>query len=226
MDDEPLTVPELVPIFPLPEIVLFPRAVLPLHIFEPRYRRMTADALAGESVVAAALLKPGFEPHYYTLRAPIHPVIGIGQIMASEQLDDGKYNILLRGFARARIVKEVPHRPYRVARVEPLDVSEEPSRAELDRLRVDLQRTIEAEFAGEIEMQEYWLELFESSLELGDLADLIASGLPIQAELRQRLLAEPSPIARATQIAAHIRTLAAVTRTRRTHSPNADWKMN
>ncbi|MFH1748283.1 MAG: LON peptidase substrate-binding domain-containing protein, partial [Planctomycetota bacterium] len=223
MDDEPLHVPKFVPIFPLPEIVLFPRAVLPLHIHEPRYQQMTSDALANERIIATALLKPGFEPHYYTLRAPIHPVIGIGQIVASEQLDDGKFNILLRGYDRARILEEVPHQPYRVARVQPLDDLAPSNANQIDQLRGDLQRTIEAEFVGETEMQEYWLELFESSLGLGDLVDLIASGLPIIAELRQDLLAEVNPVTRAAHIMAHIKTVAAVTRTRRIQSPNAEW---
>jgi hypothetical protein len=75
-------------------------------------------------------------------------------------------------------------------------------------------------------MQQHWLRLFDTSLGLGDLADLIASGLPIDAELRQDLLEEPDAAARAVALADHIRTLAAITRTRRTQSPCADWKMN
>jgi Lon protease-like protein len=57
--DEVFAVPNKVPVFPHPEVVLFPRAVLPLHMYEPRYRQMITDALAGDRIIAAALLKPG-----------------------------------------------------------------------------------------------------------------------------------------------------------------------
>lgn len=226
MDEMPQGIPFLVPVFPLPEVVLFPRAVLPLHVFEPRYREMASDVLAGEHTIAVALLKPGFEPQYYTLRAPIHSVIGMGQVVASEQLDDGNYNILLRGVGRARILKELPHKPYRLARVQAIESPPEASQGRLDKLRADLRRTIEVEFANDSEIQQHWLRLFESALELGDLTDLIASGLSIDSELQQGLLVEPDPTLRAAILNEHIRTVAAVIRTRRTQSPQAEWKMN
>jgi len=95
---------------PAAEVVLFPRTILPLHVFEPRYRAMMADALDGDRVISVALLKPGYEPLYYTPRAPIHPTVGVGKILESEQVADGTYNMLLRGVARATIVAEVPDR--------------------------------------------------------------------------------------------------------------------
>src|SRR3954467_5128536 len=106
-----------VPLFPLPNVVLFPRAVLPLHIFEERYKSMTADALRGNGVIAMALLKPGWEKCYYGA-PPIEPVVCAGRILTHEKLPDGKYNFLLQGIARARVVREDRSRPYRVARLE------------------------------------------------------------------------------------------------------------
>src|SRR5687767_7158030 len=94
-----------VPLFPLPSVVLFPRAVLPLHIFEDRYRAMTADALAGDKVVAMALLKAGWEKSYYG-RPAIEPVVCVGKILSHEKLPDGKYNFLLQGVQRARVIRE------------------------------------------------------------------------------------------------------------------------
>src|SRR6266478_35888 len=88
-----------VPLFPLPNVVLFPRAVLPLHIFEERYKVMTADALSGDRLIAMALLRPGWEKNYYG-KAAIEPVVCLGQILTHEQLDDGKYNFLLQGICR------------------------------------------------------------------------------------------------------------------------------
>src|SRR5436189_3401156 len=87
--------PAAVPLFPLPNVVLFPRAVLPLHIFEERYKVMTADALAGRRRVAMALLKPGWEKNYYG-RPAIDPVVCVGEILTHEQFPDGKYNFLLQ----------------------------------------------------------------------------------------------------------------------------------
>src|SRR5437868_10678612 len=111
---------EAVPLFPLPNVVLFPRAVLPLHIFEERYKAMTADALAGgRRRIAMALLKPGWEKNYYG-QAEIAPVVCVGNILSHERLADGKYNFLLQGHTRARLVREVGDEPYRQAVLEPL----------------------------------------------------------------------------------------------------------
>jgi Lon protease-like protein len=97
---------DAVPLFPLPNVVLFPRAVLPLHIFEERYKAMTADVLDGDRQVAMALLKPG----------GIVPT-------AWEKLADGKYNLLLEGDTRAVIERELPdtNKPYRIARLRALE---------------------------------------------------------------------------------------------------------
>src|SRR6476660_8219610 len=104
-DVSPATATVPVPLFPLPNVVLFPRAVLPLHIFEERYKAMTADALQGDRVVAMALLKPDWEKNYYGT-PPIHPIVCVGTILSHERLADGKYNFLLQGTVRARVVQE------------------------------------------------------------------------------------------------------------------------
>src|SRR5947208_17093988 len=86
-------------LFPLPNLVLFPQVVQPLHVFEQRYRQMTADALAGDRLIAMALLRPGWEADYDG-RPAIHPVACLGRVVADQRLDDGRYNLLLRGLAR------------------------------------------------------------------------------------------------------------------------------
>src|SRR4051812_14777924 len=102
-------------LFPLPNLVLFPQVGQPLHIFEPRYRRLTADALAGDRLIAMALLRPGWESDYEG-RPAIHPVACVGKVVADQRLDDGRYNLLLRGLARARVLAEgQTDRPYRSA---------------------------------------------------------------------------------------------------------------
>src|ERR1700683_1834990 len=103
-----------VPLFPLPDVVLFPRAVLPLHIFEERYKAMMAAALADQRRIAVALLKPGWEKNYYSA-PPIEPIVCVGRILASERLVDGKYNLLLQGETRASILREETTEPFRSA---------------------------------------------------------------------------------------------------------------
>ena len=107
-----------IPLFPLPGVVLFPGALLPLHIFEPRYRAMVADALAGGKTIGMAMIQPGEE-----LGGPtpeIYAVGGAGLIVESETLPDGRYNIVLEGKFRYRVLQESAPAPYRVAEVEEL----------------------------------------------------------------------------------------------------------
>src|SRR5947209_790301 len=107
-----------VSLFPLPNVVLFPRAVLPLHVFEERYKAMIADALRGDRQIAMALLRPGWEKNYHGKPA-IEPVVCVGKILTHERLPDGRYNFLLQGHTRARLVRELESdRPYRLAELE------------------------------------------------------------------------------------------------------------
>jgi Lon protease-like protein len=108
---------ELLPIFPLPNVVLFPGVFLPLHIFEPRYREMVADALASDRMIGMVLLRPGWQ-HQYEGRPPVYPVGCSGVITHVETLPDGRYNIVLRGVERFRILEEDDSRSYRRAIVE------------------------------------------------------------------------------------------------------------
>jgi Lon protease-like protein len=108
-----------VPLFPLPNVVLFPDVPLPLHVFEPRYRSLVEDALASDRTIGMALLKPGYEAEYHG-RPEIYPLGCAGTIVQEERLDDGRYNIVLHGRQRFRIVGEEPGQPYRVGLVEAL----------------------------------------------------------------------------------------------------------
>ena len=109
----------IVPIFPLPNVVLFPKTLMPLHIFEERYRAMTREALAGDRQIAMVLLREGWETKYYENPA-IHDVACLGKIETYEELEEGKYNIVLSGIHRVRLIREIQHSPYRLAEVEAL----------------------------------------------------------------------------------------------------------
>ena len=104
-------------LFPLPSVVLFPGAIVPLHIFEPRYRQLVADALDTDRLITMVRLKPGYEREYEK-SPPIHRIGCIGHIVQHESLADGTSNLILRGLARVRIDSEEPHdRLYRLAQV-------------------------------------------------------------------------------------------------------------
>lgn len=109
----------LLPLFPLPSVVLFPGVPLPLHIFEPRYRAMVADALDADRRIGMVLLKPGWE-NDYDGRPPIYSIACSGVIVHATKLDDGRYNIVLHGLDRVRVIEEEHTRSYRRAVVETL----------------------------------------------------------------------------------------------------------
>lgn len=110
---------ELLPLFPLPSVVLFPSVFLPLHIFEPRYRAMVADALAGDHLIGMVLLQPGWESDDDKYPS-VYPVGCSGVITHVEPLVDGRHNIVLRGLERFRVLAEDHARDYRMATVQPL----------------------------------------------------------------------------------------------------------
>lgn len=111
--------PGIIPLFPLPNAVLFPKMVLPLHVFEPRYRKMVVDAWATHRIIGMALLKPGWEEDYQG-RPPVYTPGCAGLMEQFEPLADGRFNIVLRGISRFRVVEEHAGEPYRLASVEPL----------------------------------------------------------------------------------------------------------
>ena len=113
------TLPPAIPIFPLDDIMLFPGASRPLHIFEPRYREMVADALAGDRIIGMVMLQAGYEDDYAG-NPPVHAIGCAGVIANAQRLEDGRYNIVLSGLAKFRITSEDRSRAYRVAAVEAL----------------------------------------------------------------------------------------------------------
>jgi len=178
------------PVFPLPEVVFFPETVLPLHVFEPRYRQMVADCLQGERWMAVAMLRPGWEKDYEG-RPPIHRVAGAGEIVHAEALGDGRFNILLDGRLRVRIEEEEPgDRPYRVARARPLaDVEaavDTPGFAErLRGLRVAHGKLLTALGQGHADLV---TRLTVAGARPGTVIDRIVSAVVPDAAARQRAL--------------------------------------
>ncbi|HUB26846.1 MAG TPA: LON peptidase substrate-binding domain-containing protein [Tepidisphaeraceae bacterium] len=204
-----------VPLFPLPNVVLFPKVILPLHVFEDRYKRMTTDAIEGDGRIAMALLRPGWEKDYHC-RPPIEPVVCVGQIVAKERLKGGEYNFLLRGEFRAQIVRESGGRPsdktpYRVALLSPLD--------EIPALEIDLVRerqVMETIFSdGLLGGGSQAQELFSRPIGTADIADLVAFRYLEDVQLKQSLLAERDVRRRVEQVVRSLRGLAGAARPRR-----------
>jgi Lon protease-like protein len=195
-------------LFPLPNLVLFPHVVQGLHIFEPRYRQMTADALAGDGLIAIIMLR-GDEDEF-TDRPAIESVACLGEIVWSEKLPDGRYNLRLRGLSRARIVEEVEtDKLYRSARVELLRDRAPADLAVLSQLRRDLADAVLPRFAEDSPARQQLQELFAGDMPLGHVCDILSYALPLPAEAKQALLAEPDVERRAAAIADTLRISAA-----------------
>jgi Lon protease-like protein len=175
-------------LFPLPNIVLFPYVIQPLHIFEPRYRELMADALQDDRLIAMATLQPGWEPDYHN-RPPVYPVICIGRVLKEESLPDGRYNFLLHGLSRARILDELPTgKAYRTARVRLLEDISVASPTVEHELRERLREHMNAWFASQSVALSQLRQLLESSLPLGTLCDIFSFTLTIDIQVKQELL--------------------------------------
>lgn len=191
-DGQPAVPRGWIPLFPLPNVVLLPRAILPLHIFERRYRKMTADVLSPDcdapGTLAMALLKPGWEKTYHG-RPAIEPVVCVGRILQHETLPDGCYNFLLQGVTRARITKENFDEEYRRAKLEPV---EETTILEID--LADQRRRLERLFAerrlSRCDLTKHLKALFEAEIPTAHLVDILSFTLIPDAQLKQTLLAE------------------------------------
>ena len=113
---DPVSIPKVIPLFPLPNLVFFPRTYVPLHIFEPRYREMVQAAAASHRMVGMVLLKEGWEADYEG--APAIFAMGcVGRMMNVQRLSDGRSNILLQGLRRFEIQHEVGAESYRQGRI-------------------------------------------------------------------------------------------------------------
>lgn len=181
MTDEPL--PAIVPVFPLSGVLLLPRAPLPLHIFEQRYRAMAKDALDSDGYIA--MVQPSGEGDD-RMNPPLYPVACLGKIISSEETDDGRYNIVLKGLTRMRIAQELSLKDgYR--RVE---ADYAPFRNDLrpDSTRIERDKLIGA-LKGYLErrnLQANWGDAEKASSEA--LVNALAAALPFNPREKQALL--------------------------------------
>jgi uncharacterized protein len=187
---------DLLPLFPLPNVVLFPGVFLPLHIFEPRYRQMVADALDNDRMIGMVLLRPGWQADYEG-RPPVFPVGCTGLITHLERLGDGRYNIVLRGVERFRIVREDHALSYRRASVEPL-AERCVAAADRDAVRRDREK-LEALLATWVETKGADTSA-ASAMSDEDLVNALAQYLDLEALEKQALLEHDSLRSRAESL--------------------------
>jgi Lon protease-like protein len=184
------------PVFPLPSLVLFPDTIVPLLIFEDRYRAMVKDALEGERLIAMALLKPGWETQYDG-NPPFHERICVGTIVNHERLADGRYKMLLYGLFRAEVVEEVQTSPYRKVRV--AVTNEEVRESQVVDLDQRLHRALDMipGRRGRVgRLRRLAEDVRGRDGGLGRLADAAAEAADLEAEERYRILAEPDVLRR------------------------------
>jgi Lon protease-like protein len=196
------------PIFPLPRVQLFPHALLPLHVFEPRYRDMVRDAMAGPRLIAVAALEPGFEADYHG-RPAVRAVVGVGEVIGHEALEDGRSNILLRGVARARIERELPaHESYRLVEATRL-ADERPAGLDVERARETLVLLADQLARKLPSGGETLRELARSQPALGALVDVLTAALITDPDDRQALMETLDLAVRADRVESEIATLVA-----------------
>ena len=183
------------PVFPLPNVVLFPDALLPLHVFEPRYRELVREVLSGRKLMGVVRLKPGFEDDYDG-RPAVFDVCGVGAVVDSEERPDGRYDITLRGLVRARIVEELPPaRAFRQMRVVELSdgFSDAGVTSAWQRKLISLWSTLAPHLPESVRDLR---SLTRGAEGPGAYADRLAAALVGDPDGSQRLLAETDPAER------------------------------
>ena len=196
-------------LFPLPNLVLYPHVVQPLHIFEDRYRQMMADALRGDGLIALVLLRPGWEEEY-DQKPEIEPYACLGRIAWHEKLPDGQYNLRLKGLSRLRLEEELPTvRLYRIARAELVPDVVPADLHRLKELRRALANAVLPRYASDAAAQQQLRELFQGDLPLGQVCDVLSYALQFPLEMKQVLLSEPHVDVRAEIMTQALRVSAA-----------------
>lgn len=195
----------LLPLFPLPNVVLFPGVIQPLFVFEERYKRMLRIVQAGQQYLGIALLRPGWEKNYH-LSPALYPTMCLGRVLAEELLSDGCSNILVLGLRRVGLLHEVKHpEAFRMARVRVLH-----DRLSVDKIAeswywqerlLEICRLVSPDLARHVEELQY---NEEGVAPLGVLIDSVAAASNLDEHEKQVLLDELDVFARARKLRAFL----------------------
>src|SRR5690606_594657 len=204
------------PIFPLREVALFPHAAIPLHIFEERYREMVKDALDGAGQVAMAVFEGDRWTQEYHGRPPVRPAVCVGQILQHEALPDGRYNVILQGVCRARIVEELSAGEsdtlYRTAKLEPVGLNASDEGLELSRERIrDLLDTAQikqfVDLRGDTIAETIIEYIDRPDVPTSAVLDLVGHLIVREPDVKYGLLSEPDAELRAEMVEHELRHL-------------------
>ncbi len=209
-EDDLVFVPEQfsgkVRLFPLPNLVLFPHVIQPLHVFEPRYVELLQQALQDDRLIAMALLESDWE-HDYEGRPPIAPIACLGRVLTWQAQGQSQFNLLLLGLRRVRVVRELPpDKSFREADAEILE-DDYPSASAANRQA--LHRKLIAAFENMLPRIEDAAELFNqlsvNSISLGALTDVISYAIDLDVRAKQWLLGEGNVDRRAKMLLSHLK---------------------
>jgi hypothetical protein len=190
--------PEQLGVFPLPSVVLFPHAHVPLHVFEPRYRALVGSALQNDGRLILATLKPGYQADYYGC-PEVHPLACAGKIVEHELFEDGRSDIIVQGERVVEITDIVAKCPFRVARFRaaaPEAAIATGCEDRVEELRTLIERACPGAYAP---LEE---RLFRKPEEDGglELLNTLASGFPVSIEMKLRWLACPESCSRWNEV--------------------------
>jgi ATP-dependent Lon protease len=185
-------------LFPLPDLVVFPHAMQPLHIFEPRYCEMLDDALASDRLIAMATLAGGVQS-LHIQQPTIHATVCIGKIVSHVEAEDGRHNILLIGAKRATVRRELlTNRSFRIADVDVASDFHPPGdMTEYFELKRQVLEAFSAIIPASATVQQNLHELMAGQMGLGPITDIISFTLPLSTAAKLSLLAESDVCQRA-----------------------------
>jgi Lon protease-like protein len=196
------------PVFPLPDVVMFPHALLPLHIFEPRYRKLTQDALAGNRLMGLALLVeqevPGELPPRFA------PILGVGEIVMAQELPDGRFNLILRGRMRVRLDRELETaEPYRL--ITATELPDEPAHRpeDLSEAEATLRSLIFGLADALPEGGELLKQVVSAQSSAAELVNVVAAALVADTGSRQQLLETTDILARMESVSNEVAAVTA-----------------
>lgn len=195
-----------IPLFPLNQCVLMPHVTAPLHVFEPRYRAMTRDALDASNLIAMAMFAGEQWKSNYAGNPPLREHVCVGQIARHEQVNDGRYNLLLQGLCRARIVEELPQADggYREAFLEPTE-SSDVMEIDLSEQRQRIRALLDDDLMRQLKPVAALHNWLEDDIPTRTMLDLAVMVMCPGLEERYAMLAEPRADRRADWVEQHLR---------------------
>ncbi len=213
------------PLFPFPKVELLPQQVLPLHIFEPRYRQMIEDQLSAAGQFAVAVFEGDDWKENYHGRPALKPMVCIGQIVQHDKLADGRFNLLVQGICRARIIEESEPdqvRLYRQAMLEPTGLDHIPG-APLDTVRQRVESLLSGPELKQMAVTDSLMQFVESDdVSTAAMLELVSFALITNEGLKYRLLAETDVMERAKLIVGELEHIQSLIRRAELQRPQ-DW---